>query len=814
MANLYFFVANIPMVDEWQNLWYDKMNVFHERNRSMKPIKLLGAGLSLLLPLELLPGAALQSSEPAQLYLTSFSAPEAYAQALHEGGYLVTDSDGVSHEMPDEPLPSFYDQRLEGLTPFVKNQDEYGTCWAFAALNCLETSQITREPLINLSEWHLAFYTYSPVFGYPYSTSNPFDAGSYDTDQEIGILTSWLGPVYEQDAYYGFDLPAELSMDEVRAQSVLHTTAAIGYPYQVPCETDEDTDESEAIFACQIANCKRAILSGSALDCVYTQCDACYSASSNAYCYQEELAEEEESYGHSVCIVGWDDDFPASAFRTDPGRDGAWLCRNSWGVGWGDDGFFWISYADPSICDIYAFDAEPAQEHPLLYQYDDLGNTGAFASEAGGDETISIANVFRADRTLWVTSVMLCNMTVDDTVSFQVYSALQTADDPSSGIPSGPTVRTLSQLGYQTIELDTPVQVKEGELFAVTARLSGSEPSYRIPCEFAVHSEAHYADGTIDVTETQYSPEMLRNGFAPGQSFYSADGEHWSDMYDVTPVTIMDGDPEDSEYSFSIMEQGNICLKALAREAGRVIFSDYHSSIPAGEGIELSTAENAPIYYSLNDSDFQPYDGAIRFPEGETEMTITAYAGIRGREPYTQSYRVQRADASSVLCRDANRLRYLLRDEEDDTKLHGYIDKGITSVSLKPISTGQMRIGDMPVHSGEYVTLPVKRGRNFFELEISEEGLAPQTYTIEIETRFSANFLRGDVNLDGIINAADASEILVFASAAGAGETPYFEDDEWYDRADFNEDEQIDAVDASDILYFAAQNGSGAENEM
>jgi len=40
---------------------------------------------------------------------------------------------------------------------------------------------------------------------------------------------------------------------------------------------------------------------------------------------------------HAICIVGYDDD------------KGAWICRNSWGAGWGQHGYFHIAYGE---CDL------------------------------------------------------------------------------------------------------------------------------------------------------------------------------------------------------------------------------------------------------------------------------------------------------------------------------------------------------------------------------------------------------------------------------------------------------------------------------
>jgi cathepsin L len=40
---------------------------------------------------------------------------------------------------------------------------------------------------------------------------------------------------------------------------------------------------------------------------------------------------------HAVAIIGWDDE------------QGAWLVRNSWGPGWGLNGYMWIKYQSNSI---------------------------------------------------------------------------------------------------------------------------------------------------------------------------------------------------------------------------------------------------------------------------------------------------------------------------------------------------------------------------------------------------------------------------------------------------------------------------------
>lgn len=76
---------------------------------------------------------------------------------------------------------------------------------------------------------------------------------------------------------------------------------------------------------------------------------------------------ENDKY-HAISIVGWDDDYDVEKFNKDANGDyiseeyGAWICKNSYGTEFGDDGYFYLSYTTPLL---YAAALEVSQTNGL-----------------------------------------------------------------------------------------------------------------------------------------------------------------------------------------------------------------------------------------------------------------------------------------------------------------------------------------------------------------------------------------------------------------------------------------------------------------
>ncbi|MBP0974277.1 MAG: chitobiase/beta-hexosaminidase C-terminal domain-containing protein, partial [Oscillospiraceae bacterium] len=695
----------------------------------------------------------------------------------------------------------------EGLVSPVKEQSPYGTCWAFSAINSVETSLIQREPDIDLSEWHLAYYTYCNAFGYPYTAEDIFDEGSFGTGQESGILLSGIGPVYESKCPYQSDeiRSSEKTIDEVRAESDFRVTSVRTFPLWNP----------NGIEDMEIAlrdNIKRAIYSGKAVDAAYTDADECHNETYHTYCFNYDLVEDmDQAGGHAISIVGWDDNLPASYFNSDPGCDGAWLVKNSWGTNWGDGGYFWISYGDHSLEDESTFEAVPAEPDVHVYQYDTYGKSGSYSIKPYGDTSVMAANVFTAEHDCFMESVMLCNTETDSHWEITVYTGLTDPSDPTSGTAHTGTEITFQFVGYETVPLKEAVELHEGELFSVVAHITNDEGGFLIPCESATKSEWYDSDGDQHIDNSSFTLEMLNRDFNEGESFYSADGKTWFDLYlDGESVSEYD-DPDNGMVDRYINKYGNVCIKAVTRDKNAVIFSDYFKRVAPGTEISLSTHTDADIYYAIDGGEYQLYSKPITVNK---PVKISAYAQTDVPSVYTQEYELAEASLISLLFEEDGNYWYSTRYENEDPHvLRYYTYADCTDLRVMPVSAGTVTLDGKELLNGVMNEITLTDPNQVMTLKVTQEGLPSTEYKLLFNYAEAPGFEnthdKGDVNCDGVVNASDAAKILIYAAEIGAGHTPMLPDEDWFFRGDYNSDGDVNATDAARVLIYAAEQGAG-----
>lgn len=370
-------------------------------------------------------------------------------------------------------LPYYYSYIDKQRNSVIKDQSVFSTCWATAALTALET---TLRPEQNV-EFSVDHMTLNNSF-----KTSLYDGGEYT--MALAYLTSWQGPVYEQDDPYG-DRKTESSL-----QPVLHVQEA-----QIIKSKDLDTIK------------KMVYKYGGVQTSLYTSMQSAngtskyYNKENNAYCY---IGEEKPN--HDVVIIGWDDNYPKENFNTNIDTDGAFICQNSWGETFGDKGVFYVSYMDANIGvhNIVYTGVEDIDNYDNIYQTDLCGWQGILGYETSH---AYFANVYTAKQQETLEAVGFYATDVD--TSYTVYLATNVGEknDFSNMMPvaSG----TFKNAGFYTVEVDKSVVLAAGKRYAVIVRID--TPNSKRPV--AVEMVKSYATLTVDLSD--------------GEGYISANGSRW-----------------------------------------------------------------------------------------------------------------------------------------------------------------------------------------------------------------------------------------------------------------------------------------------
>lgn len=368
---------------------------------------------------------------------------------------VVDNSEGISD------VPPSYDLRTRLRVSEVRNQGTYGTCWAFAAISALESSLMPEENLL-FSVDHM-------------SMSNSFNVNQYDGGEYtmgMAYLAAWQGPVYEKDDPYG-DGAVDESLSPVK--HVQEIRIIDGKDYQ---------GIKEAVFKYGgVQTSLYSNISSSKGNSKY------FNKDTNAYCYMGS-----EKPNHDVVIIGWDDNYPKENFNVDLEGDGAFICQNSWGNEFGDDGFFYVSYYDTNIGthnEVYT-GVENPDNYDNIYQSDLCGWVGKMGYDK---EDMYGANVFTAtsDQNIKAASFYA---TASDT-SYELYIVNDFKDEYSFADRKKVAEGTLENAGYYTIKFDEEVPVTEGERYAVVLHINTPESTHPMAIEYD-SGESYLKDVDLD----------------------------------------------------------------------------------------------------------------------------------------------------------------------------------------------------------------------------------------------------------------------------------------------------------------------------
>lgn len=383
-------------------------------------------------------------------------------------GNLLKEQLGRSGE---PPLPACYDSRAHGYVTKVKDQKSYGTCWAFATMAAAESSIIkgglAKEDL-DLSEYHLVYFSYSPnedplgninediyipketVEGKLNYGGNPIEA--------MEQMAKWSGPIKEETLSYEDALHLVEPDSDLAFQSLYHIKNVFY----------ADSTDREMV--------KKLVYRYGAATAGYYSDPLYYENYEDTSTYH---LPNITSANHSVCIVGWDDNFSKENFKCMPLSDGAWLCKNSNYV---NDGYVWISY-DTNIGAVAAMEFDGGNSFTNNYQYDGcIDGTRSFCSTNLAEtlEVSSFMNVFAPkDSQEFLEKLEAVSIHVNGNANYYITVYVNPVMNEKGqitdyGYKCAPVVYEGDEFaGIRTVNMEEPIYLNEGDCFAV--EVSGAD---------------------------------------------------------------------------------------------------------------------------------------------------------------------------------------------------------------------------------------------------------------------------------------------------------------------------------------------------
>ena len=378
----------------------------------------------------------------------------------------------INNTLSFDKMPEAFDLRKYGWVTPVKDQGFMGSCWAFGNMAALESSLLrytntTYSLSVNNMQNSMLMYS-------KYGVDTIKEGGNPYTS--VGYLIDWLGVF--PDEFDGYDELGKISSLYITPDDIHIQNVVILPP--IKNAADRDLIKSALIKYGAVA----------VSHCANFDTSKYFNKSSSAqYCY------DTKDSTHRVCIVGWDDNYSRYNFLKTPEGDGAWIIKNSWGTQWGDEGYFYLSYYDPSLAD----------KESVCYIIDNDQYTRIYQHDVGGDskwlpESKYYASVFTADDDEIIGAVgTIFNE------SGREYEFTVSVNDVEVHTQKG----TSKFGGYETIKLDKYVPVKKGDVFKVTFKNTAC-----VAHDLRIHP--------------QY-----------GQSFVSDDTKDWEDLAKVYFVAIL-----------------------------------------------------------------------------------------------------------------------------------------------------------------------------------------------------------------------------------------------------------------------------------
>lgn len=366
--------------------------------------------------------------------------------------------------------PEKFDLRdFNKVTP-VKNQGSLGSCWAHAACASMESNLLTGETT-DFSENNM-------INRHGFSLG-PNDGGN--DEMASAYLMRYDGPMDEADDPYTGDIhPSPPNISPIK-----HAQDIIFIPQR---ESYTDNNYIKSLL----------MNHGAVTSSFFWDPQFYNSVTHSFYCNNNGIT----ATNHGVTIIGWDDSYDKNNFLTPPPANGAFIIKNSWGTTWGDNGYFYMSYYDVTFrANALYLPLQSPINYNSIYYHDEFGFIGYLYYV--NEKQVVFSNMFEAKENSYLTAISLFSVISYTEYELSIYT--NCVEFPDDGQIMLTQTFTADFAGYSTIKLNTPVEIKSGELFSIL--LNGKSPTdstFLIPVEFKIDG---YSDAaTINPKESFCRP--------------------------------------------------------------------------------------------------------------------------------------------------------------------------------------------------------------------------------------------------------------------------------------------------------------------
>ncbi len=684
-------------------------------------------------------------------------------------------------------LPEKYDPRQYGFLTDVKDQGRTNLCWMYAANGAIE-SYVSKNygSKFDISEAHGAVASSNSIGsgdnGYYYMPAN----SGGNNAKALQYFTNWNTPIFNGNVCAWESTVAESSYPISKITDNLISL------------TDEDFTNAKSLLnvtdaqylTIRDANAvKHAIMEyGSVITGVWATSK--YGVDDNGD-YNAHYNPGASFTNHAIMLVGWNDSYSKDNFlgSKKPPADGAWLVKNSYS----SKGYYWLSYNEDSLYSdknnvavITGIQKSNKSEHMLSYDYFTPENNNSVSFR----DDVYLCNVFDissyTDSYNKIKKVMLYLKTSRCNYSIKIIQL-----DENNNLPDNiDNYSTLAQgnydgEGYLTANLTTPYYFNSNNKCAVIVRLTPLNNS-RIHLPY---------EGNVRKTSGTFS-SLIPPEINSGESYYGTKDRNnniaWKDCN------------EDNTYGDS-GHKGNLIIRPVLEKTNRTdedINISPNSIVPSNQDVNIQIIGDTTLfnihtssnYILREDVDYSRTSTGVVLKKSFINSLNGAYTNLvfEFNNDTTKNVII---NPKSVL----NKVEISGKPIIGETLLavcYGVPPKDEYDVTYQwyssPDGNDWYKIGDAT--SKDYIVGANVKSQ-YIKVEVTAKRFGNVEYPSVIcsEKTNCKAVLLGDVNMDGLVNVSDATEIQKYLARIVT-----FNDEQLL-AADFNKDGSISIIDVTDL---------------